>query len=34
LQPSEAPIDMPSNIEIDEEMPETLRHELTEMGLL
>jgi hypothetical protein len=34
LQPSDAPPDMPSNIEVDEDMPETLRSELAEMGLL
>ena len=34
LQPSDAPPDRPSNIEVDEDMPETLRSELAEMGLL
>jgi len=34
LQPADAPPDAPSNIEIDEDMPEGLREELTELGLL
>ena len=34
LAPEDAPIDMPTNIEIDEDMPEEMRHELSEMGLL
>lgn len=34
LQPSDAPIDMPQGIEVDEDMPEDLRSELMQMGLL
>ena len=34
LAPENAPVDMPTNIEIDEDMPEEMRHELSEMGLL
>ncbi len=34
LPPGDAPADMPDNIEIDEEIPETLRAELIELGLI
>ncbi len=34
LTQQDAPVDAPSNIEIDDDMPEEMRHELTEMGLL
>jgi len=34
LQPSDAPDDMPQGIEVDEDMPEDLRNELMQMGLL
>ena len=34
LQPSDAPDDMPQGIEVDEDMPEDLRSELMQMGLL
>ena len=34
LTPEDAPVDMPSDIEIVEDMPEDMRHELSEMGLL
>jgi hypothetical protein len=34
LTPQDAPIDAPNNIEVDDDMPEDMRSELTEMGLL
>jgi hypothetical protein len=32
--PQDAPFDAPNNIEVDDDMPEDMRSELTEMGLL
>ncbi|MDA9230923.1 DUF1489 domain-containing protein [Alphaproteobacteria bacterium] len=34
LQPEDAPTDLPQGLEVDADMPETLRNELLEMGLL
>ena len=34
LPPEEAPVDAPTNIEMHEDMPEELKAELTELGLL
>ena len=34
LTPQDAPIDALNNIEVDDDMPEDMRSELTEMGLL
>jgi hypothetical protein len=34
LTKEDAPIDAPNNMEVDEDMPEGLRQELTDMGLL
>ena len=34
LTPEDAPVDSPTNVEVDEDMPEELKSELTELGLL
>jgi hypothetical protein len=34
LQPEDAPTDLPQGMEVDADMPDTLRNELLEMGLL
>jgi hypothetical protein len=34
LTPQDAPVDTPHNIEVDDDMPEDMRSELTELGLL
>ena len=34
LTKEDAPVDEPTNVEVDEEMPEDLRSELSELGLL
>lgn len=34
LTPQDAPVDAPNNVDIDEDMPEGMREELTELGLL